>query len=66
MKYLAVITILLLAGCVEDGSDQTSDVITVCLDGVAYWIDMEGTNYQMMSPRIDPDTLSFVRCEGKL
>ena len=66
MKYLVVVASLFLVGCVEDGSDQTSDMITVCLDDVAYWIDMEGTNYQMMSPRIDPDTLSFVRCGGKL
>ena len=66
MKYLVVVATLFLVGCVEDGSDQTSDMITVCLDGVAYWVTSAGTNYQMMAPRIDPDTLSFVRCGGKL
>ena len=40
-------------------------MITVCLDGVAYWVDGEDTYYQMMAPRIDPETLTFVRCEGK-
>jgi hypothetical protein len=67
MKYLVTAAVLLsLAGCEEkNNTDQTSDMITVCLDGVAYWVDGEDTYYQMMAPRIDPETLTFVRCEWK-
>lgn len=68
MKYLAIIlAIVTLSGCKDmNNTNQTEDMITICLDDVAYWVDGEGTNYQMMSPRINPETLSFVRCEGKL
>jgi hypothetical protein len=55
---------LTLTGCVEEGSDQTSGMVTMCLDGVAYWYDGQGQS-QMMSPRVDPETLTFVRCEEK-
>lgn len=65
MKYaLLVIAALTLAGCIEDGKDATTDMIIVCLDGVEYWVDGENTQQQMMAPRIDPETLSFVRCEA--
>lgn len=60
---VAFIILFLLVGCgKEEGSDQTSDMTTICLDGVAYWYDGVG-NTQMMSPRIDPKTLTFIRCE---
>jgi uncharacterized protein YcfL len=62
MKYgLLLVAALALAGCKENGSNQTNDMITICLDGVAYWYDGQGQT-QMMSPRIDPETLSFVKC----
>lgn len=65
MKYLAIIlAIVTLSGCKDmNNTNQTEDMITICLDDVAYWVDGEGTNYQMMAPRIDPKTLSFVLCK---
>jgi hypothetical protein len=65
-KYLVIVSVLFLVACEEkNNTNQTSDMITVCLDGVAYWVDGEDTYFQMMAPKIDPETLTFVRCEGK-
>ncbi len=65
MKYVAILSLIFLASCIEDGSDSTDDMITTCLGGVAYWVDGENTDQQMMAPRIDPQTLTFIRCQGK-
>jgi hypothetical protein len=62
LTLLAIFAIAALAGCVEEGSDQTSEMTTICLDGVAYWFDGAGQS-QMMAPRVDPTTLQFVRCK---
>lgn len=56
------VAILFLAACVEEGSDQTDTMTAICIDGVQYWLDGIG-QMQMMAPRIDPETLTFVRCE---
>jgi hypothetical protein len=65
MKYIAIVSFIFLAACgPEENSDHTNDVTTICLDGVAYWHD--GFNQsQMMAPRIDPKTLTFVLCDMK-
>lgn len=66
MKYaLLAIAALTLAACVEEGSDLTNkhNTITVCLDGVEYWMINPEARSQTMAPRIDPETLSFVRCK---
>lgn len=67
MKYIVLASLIFLAACVEEkeNSDQTSDMITICLDGVAYWVDGEDTYFQMMAPRIDPENLTFVLYKGK-
>lgn len=59
---LFAVILVTLSACVEEGSDQTTDMITICLDDVAYWFDGQGQS-QMMSPRIDPKTLTFIRCK---
>lgn len=60
---VAFIILFLLVGCgKEEGSDQTEGMTTICLDGVAYWFDGMGQS-QMMAPRVDPETLTFIRCE---
>lgn len=60
---VAFIILFLLVGCgKEEGSNQTEDMTTICLDGVAYWFDGMGQS-QMMAPRVDPETLTFIRCE---
>ena len=62
MKYIALIALVSLAGCVEEGSNQTSDMITICLDRVAYWYDGSGQS-QMMAVRINPETLQPMLCK---
>ncbi len=54
-----------LTGCVEDGDDITNhfQTITVCLDGVEYWILNADSQSQAMAPKVNPATLSFVRCK---
>jgi len=64
MKYLAIFSLIVLVACKEKGSDQTAAMTTICLDGVAYWHGGFGRT-QMMAPRIDSETLDFVRCEEK-
>jgi hypothetical protein len=68
MKYFVIILMsLTLAGCIEDGSDITNSksVIAVCIDNVEYWVIYPESTSQSMAPRIDPKTLSFVRCKAK-
>lgn len=63
MKILfSVLALSLLVACVEEGEDVTEDMTVACIDGVEYWFDGIGQS-QMMAPRIDPETLTFVRCE---
>lgn len=69
MKYfaLAFAAIFALTGCVEEGSDITNhhSTITVCLGGVEYWLISPETTLQALAPKIDTETLNFVRCEVK-
>jgi hypothetical protein len=62
MKYIALIALVALTACVEEGSDQTGDMTTMCLDHVAYWLDGQGQS-QMMAVRIDPKTLQPMLCK---
>ena len=62
MKYIALIALVALTACVEEGSDLTTAMTTVCLDHVAYWYDGQG-NSQMMAVRIDPKTLQPRLCK---
>jgi hypothetical protein len=64
MKYILTITIvLILSGCVAEGEDKTSDMTSICLDGVSYWY-ASGQSRAVLAPRINPETLTYVRCEG--
>lgn len=69
MKYfaLAFAAIFALAGCVEQGADITNahNTITVCMGGVEYWLINADTQLQALAPKIDSETLNFVRCEVK-
>lgn len=64
MKKLIILAFVLLSACMEDGSDQTGTMSTICLDGVQYWTRQAGHG-RVMAPRIDPVTLTFVRCMEK-
>lgn len=69
-KYILLVTAaLFLVACKPDTrqelvseSDQTYKV--ECIDGVEYWKQRRGYN-GYMSPRINPETLEFVRCGSK-
>lgn len=65
LALVAMIAMTALAGCVEDGDDITNkhNVISVCLDGVEYWLISPEKQSQAMAPRIDPVTLEFVLCK---
>lgn len=66
MKYILVTTaILVLAGCNDETSNAKSEsgrtYKVECIDGVEYWI-RAGGNRGYMAVRVDPKTMSFVRC----
>lgn len=68
MKYITMIASLaILSACVPDDTREktTSEVGHVytaeCIDGVEYWKQSSGY-HGYMSPRINPETLEFVRC----
>lgn len=54
---VAAMSVLFLTACVE-----TEDFNSVCLDGVQYWYRQTGYT-ALLTPRIDPKTLTFVLCE---
>jgi hypothetical protein len=69
MKYVLIMTaILALAACKDERptteSESGLNYKAECIDGVEYWVRSTG-HRGYMSVRVDPKTLSFVRCEGK-
>lgn len=69
MKYVLMATIVLtLAACNDERSQSQSEsgrTYTVeCIDGVEYWTRQFG-NTGYMAVRVNPETLTFVRCKGK-
>lgn len=68
MKYLAIFSLVFLAACYEDTSSIQSEngrtFHVECIDGVEYW-HRNANSRSSMSPRIDPNTLTFVRCQTK-
>lgn len=68
MKYaIAFTTLLALAACKEDTrpiseSESGRSYRVECIGGIEYWAHANG--YQgYMAIRVDPETLTFVRCE---
>lgn len=66
MKYvIGLIAVLVLIGC-----DQRPQVVSnsgqgyrvECIDGIEYWF-REQSKRAYMAVRVDPNTLSFVRCD---
>ena len=67
MKKLIILAFIMLSACIEgieESSDPTSLMNKICLDNVEYWFRAAGQT-AVMSPRIDPKTMTFVRCEEK-
>lgn len=67
MKYfsIALVGLTLMACTPEEGTDVTSTVTPLCFDGVQYWTMSMGSQAGIMSPRVDPETLAFVRYTEK-
>lgn len=67
MKYfsIALVGFALMACTPEEGTDVTSAVTPLCIDGVQYWTMYMGSQAGLMSPRVDSETLTFVRCTEK-
>lgn len=65
MKYIIIAAAaLLLSACKEQETirgDSGNSYYAECIDGVEYWKNTHG-NAGYMSPRINPETLEFVRC----
>lgn len=64
MRKLIILSFVLLSACIEEGSDKTSIMNKICLDNIEYWFKAAGGT-AVMSPRVDPKTMTFVRCEEK-
>jgi hypothetical protein len=69
MKYTVVIlAALALAACKDERprteSDSGRGYRAECIDGVEYWTRSYG-NAGFMAVRVDPNTMTFVRCEVK-
>lgn len=65
LALIALIAMTTLSGCIEEGADLTNNhnVITICLDGVEYWMISPEKQSQTLAPRVDAVTLEFVRCK---
>jgi hypothetical protein len=67
MKYILIVTALVtLAACKEDErptveSESGRTYRVECVGGVEYWVRANG-HQGYMAVRIDPETMSFVRC----
>ena len=68
MKYILIASLIFLAACNDERpssqSDSGRDYKVECIDGVEYWVRTAGYR-GYMAVRVDPKTLTFVRCEGK-
>jgi hypothetical protein len=66
MKYLSIVSLLLLTGCYTDTTgDEVNGFDTACMNGVLYYFDSAGGYGKSIAPVIDPETLTYVRCKGK-
>jgi hypothetical protein len=71
MKYgFLIVVLVFVAGCVSEAEQSTPSTSSryvgetyelECIDGVEYWFRAVG-NKGYLAPRIDPETLTYVRC----
>lgn len=70
MKYVIMIaSFAILSACIPDAREKVASEVgqtyTVeCINGVEYWKQSRGYG-GYMAPRINPETLTFVRCGEK-
>jgi hypothetical protein len=65
MKYIMILTAaVFLAACNEEKTQSTTSSLSFaieCIDGVEYWRARRGKG-GYMAVRVDPNTMTFVRC----
>jgi hypothetical protein len=68
MKYVIMLaSFAILSGCKPDTRQETvsesgQTYKVECIEGVEYWKQGRGSSASYMSPRINTETLTFVRC----
>lgn len=66
MKYFAIISVLALAACyTETTGTEVNGFDIACMNGVQYYFNSAGGYGKSLAPVIDPETLTYVRCEEK-
>ena len=69
MKWFVIpVMLITLAACQDDRerveSENGNGYRVECIDGVEYWVRRGINGRSYMAPRIDPETLTFVRCSS--
>ena len=66
MKYIVLVSVLFLAGCYTETTDESVNGFAVaCMNGIEYYYNNAGGYGKSLAPVIDPETLTYVRCEMK-
>lgn len=66
MKYAVLASVLFLAGCKTETTDESVNGFAVaCMNGIEYYYNNAGGYGKSLAPVIDPETMTFVRCEAK-
>lgn len=64
MKYLVIMSLVFLAACkTETTGNEVNGFDVACMNGVQYYFNNAGG--KSLTPVIDAETLTYVRCEGK-
>lgn len=66
MKYVVFASVLFLAGCYTETTDESVNGFAVaCMNGIEYYYNNAGGYGKSLAAVIDPETMTFVRCEEK-
>lgn len=67
MKYAILFAAVFLTACVDERPSAQSEsglrYYVECIGGIEYWTSVVGQT-GFMAVRVDPETLTFVRCNG--
>ena len=66
MKYIVLVSVLFLAGCYTETTDESVNGFKVaCMNGIEYYYNTAGGYGKSLAAVIDPVTLTYIRCEEK-
>jgi len=67
MKYVVLASVLFLTACKTETTDneKVNGFGTACMSGVLYYFKSADGYGKSLAPVIDPETLTYVRCEAK-